>query len=196
MIFVIGITLAVVTVPLTGGRWWYLDHERLRTPGLIAASVATQFVIVNLPDGAVARTGHIGSYLLLAAFIARNRDLQGIWLLGLGAACNFVAIAANGGVMPVSPEAWAAVGAHLDTDRFTNAAPIEDAHLALFGDVMAMPTWVPGALPFSAGDVILVIGLIAVIHALCRSSLARDREVSRHLAAVSLSCEQPAPEPR
>lgn len=42
-------------------------------------------------------------YLLLAAFIWRNRQRRGVKLMGLATACNFLVIAANGFRMPVSP---------------------------------------------------------------------------------------------
>src|SRR5512147_2416443 len=47
----------------------------------------------------------VGSLLLLLIFAWINRELPGFWMLGLGLLLNLMVIAANGGLMPISPQA-------------------------------------------------------------------------------------------
>ena len=46
----------------------------------------------------------IGSQMILLAFVWLNRQLPGIWLMGLGLILNLVVISLNNGWMPISPE--------------------------------------------------------------------------------------------
>ncbi len=75
--------------------------------------VVSAFLIQSLLNYDYSRSGyltpyifylHIFSYLLLFIFIWKNRNLPGMQIMGVGILLNFVVIAANGGVMPVSPE--------------------------------------------------------------------------------------------
>ena len=49
--------------------------------------------------------GLILSYLVLFVFIAKNFRLLGIRILAIGVIMNFAVMAANGGFMPLSPDA-------------------------------------------------------------------------------------------
>ena len=89
-----------------------------------------------------------------------------MWLVLIGGISNFLAIAANGGYMPVSPETLAAMGRVPKTD-YSNSAPREVVNLAPLTDVFAMPTWVPLANVFSVGDLLIGVGAaIAVVAAM------------------------------
>ena len=50
------------------------------------------------------------SYVLLGAFAFANRRIVGVPIIALGGLLNFIAIAANGGVMPTSADAVESVG--------------------------------------------------------------------------------------
>ena len=72
---------------------------------------------VILFDPAVAqRIGDLGPFLYVAstaavlAALLRNARIPGLPIVALGAFSNLLAIVANGGYMPASPEAMAAVG--------------------------------------------------------------------------------------
>jgi hypothetical protein len=49
-----------------------------------------------------------------------------------------------------------------------NSAPVADAALGFLGDVLAVPSWVPGAKVFSVGDVLIAVGAAIVVHVACR----------------------------
>src|SRR5215211_5569435 len=69
---------------------------------------------------------------------------------------------ANGGYMPASPAAAAAVG-HSATDTYSNSAIVDGAALAPLTDIFALPTWLPFSNVFSLGDVLIAAGIAAAI---------------------------------
>jgi hypothetical protein len=71
--------------------------------------------------------------------------------------------------MPASEEAMRAAGMPLPGGtEFVNSAPVADAALGFLGDVLAVPSWVPGAKVFSVGDVLIAVGAAIVVHVACR----------------------------
>jgi hypothetical protein len=93
-------------------------------------------------------------------------------LIALGAACNLLAIAANGGVMPASPTALAAAGLPMDTPGFQNSTALADPRLGFLGDVFFIPASWPLSNVFSVGDVLIALGILWALHGICRSRLA------------------------
>lgn len=96
-------------------------------------------------------------------------------LVALGTGCNLLVILANGGAMPVLPEALrqlhgeAAAQALAQPSRLTNVALMdEQTHLALLGDRFSMPGVVPTANVFSVGDVLGAAGVALWIVELMR----------------------------
>jgi len=82
--------------------------------------------------------------------------------VALGAISNLVAIVANGGYMPASAAAMAALGKSAPT-VYSNSAIVPDPVLWPLTDIFALPTWLPGANVFSLGDVLIALGVIVVI---------------------------------
>ncbi len=178
MLMLAAMLLGVGAVPLAGGNLGALRDVRLRLPWAVPAALAVQVVITTIaPDGsrAVRVAAHLGSYLLAGAFVAANRRLPFAWMIGLGGLLNLLAIAANGGVMPASPDALRRAGWPVTSDQFENSTALADPELPFLGDVFAVPAWVPLANVFSVGDVLLVVGGIAAVHRLCGSRLAALR---------------------
>ena len=158
------------SVPVLGGRLGALAALQLRCGRLLGAALAVQVLVITvLPGGApvLHRILHLGSYALAGAFVAANRGLRGLLLIGLGGLGNLVTIAANGGVMPMSAAAGRAAG--MSTEKgFANSAVLDQSVLAPLGDVFA----VPGAV-FSPGDVAILLGAAALVHTACGSRLPR-----------------------
>lgn len=156
------------SVPVLGGRLGTLAALQLRRGWLLGAALAIQVLVITLlPSGAPAlhRTLHLGSYALAGAFVLANRRLRGLLLIGLGGLANLVAIAANGGVMPMSAAAARAAGMTAEK-HFANSAVLEHPILAPLGDVFA----VPGAV-FSLGDIAILLGAAVLVHTACGSQL-------------------------
>jgi diguanylate cyclase (GGDEF)-like protein len=117
----------------------------------------------------------------MLAVLARNANLDtsarpGWALAALGVGLNTVAIVANQGHMPQSPEAaaavWGAAYVHPDTyaGRLENVSWMgPDTLLPWLCDVLPLPRWLPRANVLSVGDVLLAVGvavwIFGVLHA-------------------------------
>jgi hypothetical protein len=163
--------LAVVTVPLTGGKLSRLADVDLRYPWLALVGLFAQIVVISLfpdmPDW-LAIAIHFLSYGLVLAFVWCNRHLPGLWLVALGGLSNLVAIAANGGTMPASEDALRTAGRSPTEEGFTNSEVLRDPNLLFLGDVLPLPSWMPFANVFSIGDVLIAVGIFWCVHAICR----------------------------
>lgn len=183
--------LAVVSVPLTGGRLSALGEIRLRGIGILVGALAVQILVIEvLPADtpAVVSEGlHLVSYGVAGVFVVLNRRLPGLWLIALGGLLNLVVIAANGGVMPASPGALAAAGMPLTREAFTNSAMVADPVLLALGDVFAIPRGWPFANVFSVGDVLLCAGGAVSLHGLSGSLLTRGGRAGRRQAEATPS---------
>lgn len=167
--------LAVVTVPLAGGRLGMLGQLEFRLGWAAIVAIGLQILIISVfPDRfeALHEPLHFVSYALAAVFIIMNRSLPGLPLIGLGALLNLVAITANGGVMPASAAARRGAGLTTDPSEFANSASLEDPELLFLGDVFYIPEGIPILNnTFSIGDVLIAIGAFVLIHGVCGSRL-------------------------
>jgi hypothetical protein len=160
------------SVPVLGGRLGALATMQLRCGGLLGAALGMQLLVITvLPGGAPAlhRILHLGSYALAGLFVVTNRRLRGLLLIGLGGLTNLVAIAANGGVMPMSAAAGRTAGMTAEKG-FANSAVLEHPLLAPLGDAFA----VPGVAVFSPGDIAILLGAAVLVHTACGSRLRRS----------------------
>jgi hypothetical protein len=111
------------------------------------------------------------SLAILVLFVWHNRRLQGFWLLGLGLLLNMAVIAANGGLMPTSPETLAIVhGTTVDNEQAQALVdsrafgsknvvlPVEETRLEWLADRFTVPEELPIQFAFSLGDVFLAAG--------------------------------------
>jgi hypothetical protein len=111
------------------------------------------------------------SLAILVLFVWNNRRLQGFWLLGLGLLLNLAVIAANGGLMPISPENLSIVygtpvaskqaEAFVDSRAFGSknvVLPAEETRLEWLADRFTLPEELPIQFAFSLGDVFLAVG--------------------------------------
>ena len=165
----------VLSVPLARGRLSALGDLKLRRGWLALAGIGVQILIIsvfpNVP-GAVSEAVHMFSYALLGAFAWSNRRIPGVPIVIAGGLMNFVAIAANGGVMPADPEiAVKMVG----EGGFQNSGGMEDPHLLFLGDIFATPEWFPLYNVYSVGDAVIVLGVLVLLHAVCGTRLVPRR---------------------
>jgi hypothetical protein len=168
--------LCILSVPLTGGRLSRLAALEFRHAWLAVAALAVQVLIISILPTAgkgLSEEIHLGSYVLLGAFLVVNRHIPGLLVIAAGGALNFAAILANGGVMPADPDAIAAAGIPQHAAEFTNSAPADGALLGFLGDVFHTPGWLPIHNVFSVGDVVLVAGACVLLHRACRTPLGR-----------------------
>ena len=154
-----------------GGRLGALGSIQFRWAPLIVIGLIVQVVLFT--DAVAARVGdigpllYVGSTLLVGLAVLRNVMLPGVPLVILGAAANMSAILANGGFMPATPSALAALGKSPPT-IYSNSAVLPDPALAPLIDRFALPAWLPFANIFSVGDVLLGIGIAVLIATVMR----------------------------
>ena len=169
----------VASVPLAGGRLARLSTLQFRAPWILMAAIAGQVLIVSVFPGsgseALHTTVHIGTYVIAAVFVVLNRRIPWVWLVALGGALNFTAIAANGGVMPAAPRALEKAGFALDPTGFTNSGAVNHPHLQLLGDAFWIPSSFPVSNVFSVGDVLILAGALLAMHCICASRIAVRR---------------------
>ncbi len=127
MILIAALILCVATVPLAGGRIVKLGNIHFQRAWAGLAALALQYSIMRLfPEGEQDLHGilHLVSYGLMFYFLAANLAIPGLWLIGLGGACNALAIAANNGVMPAQPSALATAGIVQVPGEVSNSAAV------------------------------------------------------------------------
>ena len=155
---------------VSGGSIERLGRLRLRWAPLIAIGMIAQLALFSTPVGdtlgAAAPWVYVLTNALVLVAVARNLAVPGLALVLAGGIANVVAIVANGGYMPVSPGALAAMGRSAQTG-YSNSRLMADVRLAPLTDLFAMPTWVPAANVFSIGDVLIGVGAaIAIVAAM------------------------------
>ena len=179
MFILYALLAGLIVGALTGGSPTRLGDLRLAWAPLIAVGMGMQVLLFSTPLGdglgPAAPIVYVVSNLAVLAAVWRNRLVPGLPLVFVGGAANLVAICANGGYMPVSPDALAALGRGA-RDGYTNSRPLEGVILWPLTDLFAMPTWLPMANIFSVGDVLIGVGaamaVVAAMHG--RGPVARS----------------------
>jgi hypothetical protein len=193
MTLALAFLLLLVTIPVAGGRLGRLEELRLRWVWLVVIAFAIQVVLVTLaPAGHLTlhRIAHVATYGLAGACILRNLDLRFVWIVAVGGLLNFIAIAANSGVMPASAGALRAAGLDPTSGEFANSDLVRNAHVGFLGDVFAIPAGWPGANVFSVGDAVMLLGVFLVLHAAAGSRLGAARRTARPRAQGSPAAPQ------
>lgn len=164
----IGVALGAVL----GGRPRRLGQLRLRWNGLVFGSLAIQLLLftgLSIPALAVT-VFYLLSGGLVIAWVARNLSIPGMACVMLGGLSNLVAIAANGGRMPVEANLLAqtrgaAYVSALAAGRVTSNSSLADGHTNLrwlTDQILVPPPW-PLPTVLSVGDVVIAIGVIWLI---------------------------------
>jgi hypothetical protein len=160
---VIGFALGL----LLGGRPTGLAQIRFRWTSIAVAGLVVQLALFS--PGLTAVVGdagpplYVGSTLAVVLVVARNIAVApGLAIVALGALSNLVAIVANGGFMPVTPEALAASG-RAAASGYSNSLETSLPAFDLLVDRFALPPGLPLANVFSVGDVLVGIGMVLVI---------------------------------
>ena len=112
------------------------------------------------------------SYVALLLFVLANRRHLGISIIGIGLLLNFLAIAANGGLMPVSPETLERAGLAHRLPELETGEPVPktkdillekgDTRLWFLSDILALDNPL-GVRAFSVGDTVIGAGLAVTL---------------------------------
>jgi hypothetical protein len=169
---------AVVAGIIAGLARKYVGRRKLQIPDIryewmVLVAFLPQLVVfgfsssANIPD-VFARAALVSSQVILIAFTWLNRKAPGFWVLGLGLLLNLSVIAANGGLMPISPHlieryfpGTAGVTWNLG-ERMGNSKdiilPIAETRLYWLSDRFVLPDWISYRVAFSIGDIIIGVG--------------------------------------
>jgi hypothetical protein len=174
MVLLYALPVGLVLGLLLGGTLGALRNLRVR-PLWIYVAIILQ--ILAFPSGllpfttsdAVARVLWLVSFGFLGLGAYANRHLVGVPVVALGMLLNVVAVCANGGHMPVRPEALAAISR--DYNVHNNSISLAHPHLAWLVDRWAVPGWLPFGNVYSVGDILIALGGIILIVAAMRPRL-------------------------
>lgn len=166
MFILYAVVIGLVIGFLLGGRLLALGEIRFHWAALIAIGFLAQVVLFTDQVASVVGPAgpplYVGTTLMVGAAVLRNIRLPGMPLILAGAISNMAAILANGGFMPATPEAYAALG-KAEPTMYSNSAVLSDPLLAPLVDRFALPTWLPLHNVFSIGDVLLGVGVAVLI---------------------------------
>jgi len=160
------VAAGVVIGLLTGGSAARIGDLRLAWGPLIALGMIIQLVLFSTPladaIGPAAPIAYVASNVAVLVAVWRNRAIPGLRLVLAGGAANLIAILANSGYMPVSPDALATLG-RLPRDGYVNSRLVDGVVLGPLTDLFPMPAWLPLANIFSVGDVLIGLGAAIAI---------------------------------
>ena len=174
---------------LLGGRPLAIADLRIRWWPLIVVGFVSQVVLfseqVSSVIGDAGPPLYVVSTLMVGAAVLRNLSISGMPLIVLGAVSNMTAILANGGYMPSTAEALAAIGKGAPV-VYSNSSLVAEPAFPWLIDRFVLPTWLPLHNVFSVGDVILGVGVAWLIVAtMVRGRRTRSRPAERPLEAVA-----------
>lgn len=144
----------------------------LRMGGGALFALALQLIAMfaGLGDDLPRRILFLSSYIILLGFVLMNLRHIGILIIGAGLLLNFVAIAANGGLMPITPETLARGDFPEDVqpgEWLSGSKDIllerEDVRLWALTDRFVFQELPGGTLAYSIGDVFIAAGFLVLL---------------------------------
>jgi hypothetical protein len=166
MFIIYPLLLALVVGFVLEGSKAGLGRLRFRLAWLAMVGLGCQVLLFSTPLGDalgdLAPVAYIGSTAAALVSVLVNIRLPGLALVAAGAASNLLAIVANGGYMPTTPEALAAIGHRLGT-AYSNSSTGTGVAFAPLTDIFALPRQLPMANVFSIGDVLIGAGVFVLV---------------------------------
>lgn len=173
--FIFAVLLSVGVALLRGGRADRLADFPFRHVWLVFAAFGVQ-LLVHLPfftrfaviQGVAPYLYPVGYCLLLVGFGLNWRAPGIVWLAG-GTLSNLLVITANGGKMPVDGQALVALGCQAVCDHIATGGSLiniltgPSTRLTWLSDVFVGTPPFPRPTLFSAGDVLLAIGVFILV---------------------------------
>ncbi len=170
MPLLVALVFAVAVGMAAGGSVSLLSEIRIKWESLFVLSLVTQAVALPYAGGlGLDRNLIVGLWFLSATVIIavalRNHSQVGMMSILTGALLNCVVVAANSG-MPVSVRAIRTVDASVETSMSVaglHVVQTSTARLGLLADIMPMYTSLGLRTVVSIGDVLLLVGVAALM---------------------------------
>lgn len=134
------------------------------------------------------------SYALMLLFCGFNWHLPGVRLFGVGLLLNLLVVVANGGFMPITPEAMArlhpgTVPADWPPGLLRSGSkdivlPAQQTRLHFLSDVLVLPPPFPLPTAFSPGDVLIAVGFATLVWRLSAGTELKTSSRPRRLDEV------------
>jgi hypothetical protein len=161
------------------GRAWIGKREYrvydLKYPGLVVLAFIPQYFAFFAPQARQQITDNLVSILLISSLIILlvfsilNIQKFSFWPISLGFLLNFLAIAVNGGLMPISLETveklskgsestWI-IGQRFGFSKDVILSP-EITKLAFLSDRFTLTNFLGANLAFSLGDILIAVGVV------------------------------------
>ena len=158
MFILYAVVIGLIVGLLVGGRPAGLAALHFRFAWLALLGFGVQVVIFSGPVsdriGWLGVPAYLASTALVFFVLLANIRIAGMPIVALGAACNLIAILANGGFMPASTAALSTAG-RAPAAGYSNSAIVADPALAPLTDLFALPAWVPFSNVFSIGYLLI-----------------------------------------
>jgi hypothetical protein len=169
------LTLLVVGLGVGGwqlvrhGGWSNVAPPPLRLIWLPLIGFGLQWVALRSSGGALRLGLFALSYGLLLCFLGANWKYASLRLLAVGYLLNLLPILANGGYMPITPEAMSQIHPSTSLAQWPSGLvrvgskdivrPAAEAPFWFLGDVFVIASPFPWPTAFSVGDLIIIVGL-------------------------------------
>ncbi len=182
MILLFAIVVAVGIGILQGGSLRNLGLVQFRWAWLALLAVGIQLLLVRLGQSVMgpARLLFPLTHLAIIFVALANRKLPGMYPLAAGVALNLLVIVANGGFMPIAPQALAQAGmaksaesVALYTRRRASKGlvlPREETALWWLSDIIALRFPFPTVI--SVGDILIAVGVFLFVQKTMRQQEA------------------------
>jgi hypothetical protein len=180
MVLVIAVFIGLIAglVRAWVGRREYRFYE-LKAPILVFVAFLPQIIAFFLPTtrnlvpDKYAPFVLVGTQAILLLFAVLNIKKKSFWPISLGFLANFLVISLNGGLMPISPDTikklvpnapaeWLVTGQRLGTGKDI-VLHAKDTILPILSDRFVTPAWLNYPVAFSLGDILISIGVIALL---------------------------------
>ncbi|MEP7360633.1 MAG: DUF5317 domain-containing protein [Chloroflexota bacterium] len=165
MLLLYSVILGLVAGLVSGGKFAALGSTHIRLWPVALIGLFAQLLLFSSPVASVVGPWgpslYVVSTVVVLMALVYNLRQPGFWLIIVGALCNFAVIILNGGQMPASAEAWAALNGlvAVPTTEFSNSVLAgSNTVLAFLGDNFVLPRPIPLANVFSIGDVLIGFG--------------------------------------
>lgn len=180
MVLVIAVFIGLIAglVRAWVGRREYRFYE-LKAPILVFVAFLPQIFAFFLPStknlvsDKYAPIVLVGTQAILLLFAVLNIKKKSFWPISLGFLANFLVISLNGGLMPISPDTiqklvpnapaeWLVTGQRLGTGKDI-VLHAKDTILPILSDRFVTPAWLNYPVAFSLGDILISLGVIALL---------------------------------
>lgn len=173
MVLLFGVIAGIALALFRGGSLKKLGEVHIRWAWIVLVALIIQIILVYvLPDRTgVARVLFPLTHAAILVVAWVNRDLEWMWLVAAGVLLNFIVIVANGGYMPVTPQALAQAGLIERPEAVDSGAWMpgtkdivlskDQTLLWWFSDIVVLP---PIQRIVSIGDILITTGVFLFVH--------------------------------